>query len=167
MTTQTAANKSTRSSTQALRAIAIFEAVKGLAALAAGLGLLSLLHHDLHHLAFALIGHFGLNPHGHLSALLLGGADQLQHTDVNVYGLAALLLAYITLRMAEAYGIWHERVWGEWLAALSGAIYLPFELAHWIQHPNGINAGVLLFNLLMVAFLVHRRWRVHVQNKQK
>ena len=49
----------------ALKAIAIFEATKGVAALASTIGLLALLHHDLHHLALELVGHFGLNPTEH------------------------------------------------------------------------------------------------------
>ncbi len=47
---------------RALRTIAILEAVKGVVALLAGLGLLGLLHHDLHRAAVSLIGHVGLNP---------------------------------------------------------------------------------------------------------
>ena len=47
---------------RALRAIAIFEAAKGLAALAAGIGLLELLHHDIHRLALALLWRFHLDP---------------------------------------------------------------------------------------------------------
>ena len=47
---------------RALRAIAFFEAAKGLAALAAGIGLLELLHHDIHRLAAALLWRFHLDP---------------------------------------------------------------------------------------------------------
>lgn len=50
---------------RALRAIVGFEALKGVVALTACLGFLSLLHHDLHPVAASLIGHVGLDPGGH------------------------------------------------------------------------------------------------------
>ena len=45
-----------------LRTIAVFEALKGSLALIAGVGVLGLLHRDLHQIATALIGHVGLSP---------------------------------------------------------------------------------------------------------
>jgi uncharacterized membrane protein (DUF2068 family) len=142
---------------QALRAIAVFEAVKGLAALLAGLGLLSLLHRDLHHLAQMLISHFGLDPGQRYPAVLLHYADVLQ--DANRRSLVLLLTAYIAVRFAEAYGLWFARPWGEWLAALAGAIYVPFEVRHLLHKPSWMGAAVLIFNLLMVAFLAWELWK--------
>ncbi|HYA65189.1 MAG TPA: DUF2127 domain-containing protein, partial [Burkholderiaceae bacterium] len=55
---------------RALRTIALFEALKGLAALAASLGFFGLLHRDLHPFAEALISHFGLQPGDHYPSLL-------------------------------------------------------------------------------------------------
>ena len=37
-------------------------------------------------------------------------------------------LTYSAIRFTEAYGLWRERRWAEWLSAVSGAIYLPFEI---------------------------------------
>jgi Predicted membrane protein (DUF2127) len=48
--------------------IAANEAVKGVLALLAMVGLLSLLHHDLHHLAVSMIGRFGLDTSTHWSS---------------------------------------------------------------------------------------------------
>ena len=62
---------------RALRAIAVFEAAKGLAALAAGIGLLELLHHDIHRLAVALLWRFHLDPALPYPTLLLHYADLL------------------------------------------------------------------------------------------
>jgi uncharacterized membrane protein (DUF2068 family) len=142
---------------RALRAIAIFEAVKGTAALFAGLGLLGLLHHDLHHWAQMLISHFGLDPGQRYPSVLLHYADLLQ--DANRRSLALLLAAYVAVRFAEAYGLWFALTWGEWLAALAGAIYVPFEVRHLLHKPSLLGATVLLFNLLMVAFLVWELWK--------
>jgi uncharacterized membrane protein (DUF2068 family) len=58
------------------------------------------------------------------------------------------------VRFAEAYGLWHERRWAEWLAAISGGVYVPieiFELAHKI---TWIRVGALALNLVVVAYMV-------------
>ncbi|URI06908.1 DUF2127 domain-containing protein [Aquincola tertiaricarbonis] len=142
---------------QALRAIAAFEALKGLVALAAGLGLLSLLHHDLHRLALALIGHVGLDPGGHYPALLLGRLDQLQHLPTRLLLMA--VLAYVALRWLEAWGLWKGAAWGEWLGALSGALYLPFELRHLLHRPSVAAAAVVTLNAVLVVVLARQWWR--------
>jgi uncharacterized membrane protein (DUF2068 family) len=146
-----------RNERQALRAIAVFEAVKGIAAMLAGLGLLSLLHRDLHHMAQMLISHFGLDPGQRYPTVLLHYADLLQ--DANRRSLVLLLVAYVAVRFAEAYGLWFARPWGEWLAALAGAVYVPFEVRHVLHKPSWMGAAVLTFNLLMVAFLAWELWK--------
>ncbi len=137
---------------QALRAIAAFEAVKGVAALAASLGFLSLLHHDLHHIVASLIGHIGLAPGDRYPAMVLTDIDQLMRADLKPLLLAAA--AYVLVRFAEAYGLWKDRWWGEWLGALSGGLYIPFEWWHFLHHPSLASAAVALANMGVVGFLV-------------
>lgn len=141
----------------ALHAIALFEAVKGAAALLASVGLLSLAHRDVRHLAYALIGHFHLNPDAHYPHMLLGYADVLGNTDLR----QAVFLAwgYSAIRFAEGYGLWKDRAWAEWLAALSGTVYLPFELEHVLQHSTATNTLVLVGNAAVVAYMVVRLWQ--------
>ncbi|MBB5193356.1 uncharacterized membrane protein (DUF2068 family) [Silvimonas terrae] len=140
-----------------LRTIAAFEALKGLAALAAGIGLLSFVHHDIRHLALDLIGHIGLSPYAHYPAVLLRYADIVQ--DANLRLLIPAALAYVLLRFAEAWGLWFDRPWAQWLGAISGAIYVPFELHHLIDKPTVISALVVLGNLGIVIFLAARVWQ--------
>ena len=140
-----------------LRAVALFEATKGVAALAALLGWLSLMHHDVHRLALELIGHFRLDPHSHYPELLLHYVDAL-----NVTSLRTTLLvgsAYVGLRWIEATGLWLGRAWGEWIGALGGLVYLPFELRHVWLTPTWQGALVVAFNIALVAFLGWRLWR--------
>lgn len=137
---------------RALKVIAVFEAVKGFAALASGIGFLSLLHHDLRHLALELVGHFGVDPTQHYPALLLHYVDVLNNTPVNT--VIFLALGYVTIRLVEAWGLWYERPWGEVLGALSSGIYVPFELRHLYHRPSVISGVVLALNILIVVFLV-------------
>jgi uncharacterized membrane protein (DUF2068 family) len=142
---------------RALRAIASFEALKGGVALAAGLGLLSLLHQDLHRIAVSLIGHVGLDPGAHYPAMVLREVDQLR--DARLSSLLLAVGAYALVRLTEAYGLWHGRSWGEWLGALSGALYVPFEVRHLMHRPTALAAAVLAVNLAVVGFLAWQLWR--------
>jgi uncharacterized membrane protein (DUF2068 family) len=142
---------------RAQRLIALVEALKGIGALAASIGLLSLLHHDLRHVVAVLIGHFGLKPGDHYPEELLRYASILQDTSLRT--LVALAGAYVSLRLIEAYGLWKGRAWGEWLGALSGAVYVPFELRHLLHRPGVFSAAVVLANVAIVAFLAWQLWR--------
>lgn len=55
--------------------------------------------------------------------------------------------------------MWKDRAWAEWLASLSGAVYLPLELSHLVQHTTVINGMVLIGNVGVVAYMVIRLWR--------
>ncbi len=140
-----------------LRAIAAFEAIKGMAALAAIIGVLDLMHHDVRHLAIALIGRFGLNPDDRYPSILLRYADLLPGANARL--LVSLALGYILVRLLEAYGLWNDRAWGEWLGALSGGLYVPFEIGHLVHRPSVISAVVLAGNVFTVSFLVFLLWR--------
>lgn len=142
---------------RALRTIAAFEALKGVTAAAASVGMLGLLHHDLHHLAEALIGHIGLDPGAHYPLLLLHYVDVLR--DANLRSLMAVAAVYVLVRGAEAWGLWFGHSWGEWLGALSGAIYVPFELRHLLHHATVTSAIVLASNVAIVVFLGWQLWR--------
>jgi uncharacterized membrane protein (DUF2068 family) len=141
----------------ALHAIAVFEAVKGLAAIVASLGLLSLAHRDVRAVAYALVGHFHLDPEAHFPRVLLDYATLLGNANLRL----VLMLAwgYAALRLAEGYGLWRDRAWAEWLAALSGAVYLPLEWNHRMKHPTLINGLVLVGNLAVVGYMVLRLWQ--------
>jgi uncharacterized membrane protein (DUF2068 family) len=144
-------------SRRALRAIAIFAAVVGFTALASLIGVLDLLHHDAHALAMSLIERFGLDPESHYPSLLLHYADVLPNANVPL--LVALVCAFIALRFVEATGLWLGKVWGEYLGALSGGIYIPFEVVHWLREPTWLSAFVVLLNVVIVGYLTHTLWQ--------
>ena len=139
---------------KALHAIALFEAVKGIAAITASFGLLSLAHHDVRAMAYALIGHFHLDPNAHYPRMLLNDASWIANT--NLRQTVMLAWAYAAIRFTEGYGLWKDRAWAEWLAAISGAVYLPLEVNHLLQHTTAINGIVLTGNIAVVAFMVVR-----------
>lgn len=141
--------KSVRTS---VRFVAFLEAAKGLLVLLAAAGLLSVIHQDLHAMAARLIKHAHLNPASEYPRIFLDAADQLQNTQLRWLALGAAL--YSAVRFVEAYGLFRERAWAEVLAAGSGAIYVPFELAELLHHPAWPAVMLLLVNLAVVAVMV-------------
>ena len=89
--------------------------------------------------------------------MLLHYADLLPETDVHL--LFMLGAAYIALRWIEAAGLWLGKAWGEYLGALSGSIYIPFELLHLIHTPSLMNAFIVLLNVAIVGYLVYVLWQ--------
>jgi uncharacterized membrane protein (DUF2068 family) len=136
----------------ALRAIASYEAAKGVLVLLAGMGLLELIHRDIQEIGEQLVQHFHLSPSSRYPRVFLELTARV--TDGWLWALAAGSLAYAVLRFAEAYGLWHGRRWAEWLGAASGAIYVPFEVVELFEKTTVLRAGWLLLNLLIVGYLL-------------
>jgi uncharacterized membrane protein (DUF2068 family) len=70
----------------------------------------------------------------------------------------AIALLYCSLRFIESYGLWRQRVWAEWLAIISGAVYLPLELYNLIRRPSVVHWVILLINIAIVVYIAWVRW---------
>jgi uncharacterized membrane protein (DUF2068 family) len=135
-----------------LRAVAVLEATKGILVLATGSGLLSLVHRDVQALAERLVLHAHLNPAARYPRVFLELAADA--TQARLMLLAAGAAAYALVRFVEAYGLWRARGWAEWFAALSGSVYVPFELVGLARHPSGLGVALILLNVLVVAAML-------------
>lgn len=141
-----------RRARRALRTIASFEAAKGVLALLAATGFLLFMHHDLHALTHRLGTHLHLNPATHLPHVLARIGQDIGVLDP--HWLLAGAAVYAGFRFVEAYGLWHQRAWAEWLAAFSGGVYVPFEVAGLVRHAGWLGATALVLNLLVVAVML-------------
>ncbi|MGH7960463.1 MAG: DUF2127 domain-containing protein [Candidatus Binatia bacterium] len=139
-----------------VRAVALLEAAKGALVLLAGFGALSLIHHDAGRLAEQLVGHLHLNPAKHYPRIFIDAAAHL--TDARLWVLATLAGAYGLVRFVEAYGLWRGRRWAEWFAAVSGGIYIPFELYELFQ---GVTWLSLVVNVVIVGLMINALLRAH------
>lgn len=137
---------------RAIAFVAMVEALKGTVVLLAASGALALVHRDLHAMAVSLVAHAHLNPASRYPRIFLDAAAHLQ--DTRLLWLATGAAGYGGLRLLEAYGLFRERPWAEWLAAGSGALYVPFELLEMVRAPSVLGALVLVLNLLVVALMV-------------
>lgn len=134
-----------------VRWVALFEASKGVLVILAGFGMLALIHADLQTQAEEIVGHFHLNPGSRYPRVFLELASNL--TDARLWTLATLAFAYASIRFIEAGGLWFHPLWAEWLAAISGSIYVPFELYELMKGITGLKLVTVAVNLLIVGYM--------------
>jgi len=135
-----------------LRLVALIEFAKGALVLLAGAGLLAYAHRDLQDVAEELLLHLHLNPASRIPGIFVAAVEQVASYDLWV--LATGAAAYATVRIAEGYGLWYDRAWAEWLGAISGLIYVPFELYALSKGVTLLKLATLALNLLVVAVLI-------------
>ena len=140
----------------ALRAVALFEAFKGILVLAAGCGVLALFHGDAQGFADALVGRLHLNPAKNAPRVFLQLLANV--SDSQLWLLAGFAALYASLRLIEAYGLWRGRRWAEWLAALAGGIYVPVEIYELTRGVSWIKVAALLLNAAVVAYMAYTLW---------
>lgn len=134
-----------------LRLIAIMEASKGTIALLISLGLHELMGQNLQQLTEKLINHLHLNPASYYPGHLLQALADINNTKLMIVTVGALLYSFI--RFVEAYGLWYQYRWTEWLALVSSVVYLPFELYELYQKVNLLSLLLLMLNTLVVIYL--------------
>lgn len=138
-----------------VRAIAVFEAVKGFLGIVAALGLLSLRNKDLEATAANLIDNLHFDPSGELARKFVETAGKIEEAN---FTLVFLVLAlYIVVRFVEAYGLWFLKGWAEWFAIISGCLYIPIEIYELAKKPTFTRAAILIFNVAIVAYLFYFR----------
>jgi uncharacterized membrane protein (DUF2068 family) len=139
---------------QVLRAVATFELTKGMIVLLASCGVLLLVHReDPWDIADGLLRLLHISPDHHFAQVFLDWADNL--TEAKLWAVAGVAAAYSFLRFVEAYGLWYARAWAEWIALISGTIYLPFEVYKVVHRASLFHISVLLINLAVVLYMIY------------
>jgi len=141
-----------------LRTVAFVEALKGVLALLVALAFIHMIHRDVDFgdVAGRILHFLHIGLHHRLAQQFLNAAGKL--SDAHIATVVALAVAYATLRFAEGYGLWKQRAWAEWLAIISGCIYIPFEVKNLVRHPNQFHWVVLGINILVVLYIAWVRW---------
>src|SRR4051812_13185516 len=134
-----------------VRTVALFEAAKGALVLAAGLGLLGLIHRDVQAFAERLVRASHLDPASRYPHIFIDAASRV--TDARLWLLAAAATAYALVRGVEAYGLWFERRWAEWFALVSGSLYVPVEIFELFHHATWTKLVLFISNLLIVTYM--------------
>lgn len=135
-----------------LRIVALVELAKGVLVVALGAGLLAFAHRDLQEIAEELLLHLHLNPASRIPGIFVALASRVD--SINLWLLALGAAAYAIVRIAEGYGLWYDYAWAEWLGAVSGLIYVPFEIYALSKGFTLLKLSTLALNLIVVTVLV-------------
>lgn len=136
----------------AIRTVSLLEAGKGALVLLVGVSSFSLIHKDIQKFAEDLISHTHLNPASGKPRIFIELAGQLNNGYLLLLATGAII--YAGMRFIEAYGLWYQRRWAEWFAAVSCSIYIPFELFELYKHITWMSLGVLITNSAIVASML-------------
>lgn len=136
-----------------LRLVASFEFFKGIFVLLMGLSALLLVHKDAWVIAESLLALLHISTDRHTAQLFLDFADDI--TDARLWAAAELAFAYSVLRFAEAYGLWRQRTWAEWVAFGSGMLLIPLEIRELLRGVTLLRLGVLVGNLIIVGYMLY------------
>lgn len=136
------------------RGIAIFEGLKGVAVLIAGFGLLTFLHKNVQMLAESLVFHMHLSPLQHYPRIFLQLTSHIG--DTQIWLLAAFAFFYAVLRFFEAYGLWFNLRWAQWIAVISGCLYFPIELYEVMMHFSWVKLAIFILNFAVVVFMAYK-----------
>lgn len=121
--------------------------------MAMGLCALLLVHKDAWLLAESLLARFHINPDRRYAQLFLDFADRV--TDAGLWTAARVAFTYGVLRLAEAYGLWRQRAWAEWIALVSGAVFLPLEIRELFRGITVLRVALFLGNLGVVIYMFY------------
>ncbi len=137
-----------------LRSIATLELAKGAIVLLAAAGVVMVAQKsDPWDVADALLRLLHISPDHHFAQSFLNWADTL--TEAKLYTVAAVGVGYSLLRFLEAYGLWNAKAWAEWIALISGALYLPFEIYKVAHRANLFHISVLTINVAIVIYMAY------------
>jgi len=104
-----------------------------------------------------------ISPDHHFARWLFMLTDKL--SDIKFWHILVGVSCYSGLRFAESYGLWRARAWAEWIALISGAIYLPVEVKLLAHRVTLFHIGVLVVNIAIVLFMFYLRFFVPHQEK--
>jgi uncharacterized membrane protein (DUF2068 family) len=135
-----------------LRVVASFEFTKGIFVLLIGLIALLLVHKDAWVIAESLLALLHINTDRHSAQLFLDFADRI--TDARLWAAAQLAFTYSALRFAEAYGLWKQRTWAEWLAFVSGTLFVPLEIRELMRGITAVRSVIFVANLAIVFYML-------------
>ena len=118
-----------------------------------GILALALVHKNVWLIAETLLSAFHINTDRRSAQMFLNFADNI--TDARLWAAARIAFAYTVLRFAEAYGLWHERTWAEWVALVSGALLMPIEIRELLRGLTWIRGGMFLGNVAVILYMLH------------
>lgn len=90
------------------------------------------------------------SPHG-----LPHEIERLLTLDVNTYRLIGVAAAaYAALEGSEAYGLWRQRRWAEYLTFIATTLFVPYEVYELSEKLTAFRIGAFVINLAILLYLL-------------
>ena len=144
-----------------LRAVAGLEFFKGIFVVLMGICALALVHKDTWLIAESLLSLLHVSTDRRPAQMFLDFADSI--TDARLWAAARIAFAYAALRFTEAYGLWKERTWAEWVAFVSGTLLLPLEVRELFRGITFWRCALLIGLLAIICYMLY----VIVENRRE
>ena len=146
-------------------AIGITKLLKSSALLALGIGV----HHLLRAGARQELTDFVAQAHGdpHNKYLYLALTKILAIPEHTLRVLRVGFDVYAGLYAIEGVGLLADRPWAEWMVVVTTGGFVPLELYELTFHPTWVRAGMLLLNLIILAYLCFRLYRRHQLKRER
>lgn len=132
--------------------IAVFKLLKSVFFFSLGIGAIKMLHKDLGDEAMRLATALRFDPEGRVVSLLLSKVDLIDAHRLREIGFG--VFAYSALACVEGIGLWLEKAWAEYLTLGLTVLFLPWELFEFVRRPGWGRVSLLVFNLLILAYLL-------------
>jgi len=142
-----------RNQRRVLRAVAGVEFFKGVFVVLMGICALALVHKDTWLIAERLLSLLHVSTDRRPAEIFLDFADSI--TDARLWDAAGIAFAYAALRFTEAFGLWKERTWAEWVAFLSGTLLLPLEVRELFRGITFWRCALLVGNLAIIFYMLY------------
>lgn len=78
----------------------------------------------------------------------------LRLSNRNLRTVVLIALGYMVIEGVEAFGLWWQYRWAEYLTVVATAGFIPFEVEEILKRVTVIRVGALLVNLAIVVYLV-------------
>lgn len=77
-----------------------------------------------------------------------------EFSQTQILHLGLLTICLGILRWVEAGGIWANKSWAQWIAVLTGFVYIPFEINALTLKFSWVMVLILIINLFVVIYLL-------------
>lgn len=101
-----------------------------------------------------------IDPQSHWLQWVMAKASGVSHDTFRLVAAGSFL--YAAIYLIEGIGLWLDRPWAEWLTIVGSLCLVPLEIYEIYERVTPIRIGILVINLIIVAFLIH-----HVRLKRR
>jgi uncharacterized membrane protein (DUF2068 family) len=140
-----------------LRLIAVYKLIKAVTFVALGVGLMRLMHHNVAEmLRIYVIDPMRFDPENRLVKWMIDRASELTNRRIEFFFSVAFF--YAAIFATEGIGLFLRKHWAEYMVLISTGSLLPIEVWETYLRWEWWKVGVLLGNLAILVYLIHRLW---------